>query len=191
MSIRLERGFTLVELMIAVAVLAILAAAATPSMGAIINNNRLRAATNETVATLQSARLEAIRGNRRAVACMSADPDAALPACNPAGSSGWIVFLDADRDGALGANERLLRRASLPGQVRMLPSAAFANGVAFNADGFARDAGGNLLNATVSLCLPTTRPQENARLVSIGSGSRIRSNRVNAAGECPTPGDRP
>jgi type IV fimbrial biogenesis protein FimT len=122
---------------------------------------------------------------------LSADPDAAVPTCSAAGSTGWIVFQDANRDGTYGLAERLIRRARVPGNVQMLASTAFAGGVTFNADGMARDAGGNLLNAAVRLCLPTTEPQENARDVSIGSGSRIRFDKVNAVGQCTTPDDEP
>src|SRR5687768_10314428 len=50
-----QRGVTLVELMVALSVLAILAVAAMPNMQAIVNAGRLRAAADETVATLQSA----------------------------------------------------------------------------------------------------------------------------------------
>jgi type IV fimbrial biogenesis protein FimT len=185
-----QRGVTLVELMVALSVLAILAVAAMPNMQAIVNAGRLRAAADETVATLQSARIEAIRLNRRTVACMSADPNADVPACSAAGS-GWIVFQDADRDGQYAAAERLIRRATVSGNVQLLSSAAFASKVTFNADGMARDAGGSLLNAAVSVCLPTTQPQENERDVSIRAGSRVRITKKDAAGKCLAPVDKP
>jgi Tfp pilus assembly protein FimT len=121
---------------------------------------------------------------------MSAAPNAAVPTCGAAGASGWIVFLDADRNGQYGATERLIRRATVAGNVQLLGSAAFGTGITFNADGMARDVGGNLLNAVVGVCLPTTQPQDNESDVSISSGSRIRVTRKNAAGKCLTPGDK-
>jgi len=185
-----HHGFTLVELMVTVAVMAILASVSTPALQALVNSNRLRAGANETIAVFQSARFEAIRANRQIVACMSANPNAATPSCGTAGATGWIVFQDADRNGQYGATERLIRRATVTGNVQLLGSAAFGSGITFNADGMARDVGGNLLNAVVGVCLPTTQPQDNESDVSISSGSRIRVTRKNAAGKCMTPGDK-
>ncbi|RUL74087.1 GspH/FimT family pseudopilin [Dyella choica] len=60
---RCARGFTTVELMIALAVLAVLAAIAAPSFQNMINANRLTTAANEIVAGLNTARMEAIKRN--------------------------------------------------------------------------------------------------------------------------------
>lgn len=186
-----QSGVTLVELLVALAVMAILLTLAVPSMQALVNGNRLRAATNETLATLQAARIEAIRANRRMVACLSADPNADAPVCNGNGASGWIVFQDADRNGKYAATERLVRRASVAGAVRLLGSAALNDRVTFNADGMARDAAGNLLNATVSACLPLTAPRQNKSDISIRAGSRFLAERKEAGGKCEKPGDKP
>src|SRR3546814_3559152 len=58
-----QHGFTFIELMLTIAVAAILLAIATPSFTSIINSNRLTGAANEMVATLQAARMEAVRLN--------------------------------------------------------------------------------------------------------------------------------
>jgi type IV fimbrial biogenesis protein FimT len=57
------RGFTIVELMITIAVAAILLVIAVPSFNNIINTNRLNTAANAMVAALNNARLEAIKRN--------------------------------------------------------------------------------------------------------------------------------
>lgn len=57
------RGFTIVELMITVAVAAVLLVIAVPSFNNIINANRLTTAANSLVNALNSARMEAIKRN--------------------------------------------------------------------------------------------------------------------------------
>lgn len=66
-------GFTLVELMITLSVLAIGAAIAYPSFEGVMKSNRVSTATNELVASLSLARSEAIRGSRDSGVCPSAD----------------------------------------------------------------------------------------------------------------------
>jgi len=57
------QGFTLMELMIAIAVLGILAAIAAPSIGDTLRNNQIAAQNNELIALVNLARNEAIRRN--------------------------------------------------------------------------------------------------------------------------------
>jgi type IV fimbrial biogenesis protein FimT len=56
-----SRGVTLVELMVTLAVVAIVAAAATPGIRDFISNNQLTTGTNEFIASLSFARSEAVR----------------------------------------------------------------------------------------------------------------------------------
>jgi len=186
-----EAGFSLIELMVTVAVLAIVATMAIPAFTAIVNGNRLTSAANETLAIFQSARMEAIKANRRSVACLSANPDAAAPSCTTATAAGWIVFTDLNRDGQLTAGEKLLRAGSLPAGVQVSGSDSLAGKVIFRADGMARTETGDLLSATVDMCLRTTQPRQNVRHVSIGSGSRLSIQRADGGGECGIPSDTP
>ena len=61
MSLRRQNGFTLVELMVTVAVLAILSTIAYPSFQSTIRSNRVATTTNELIASLALARSEAIK----------------------------------------------------------------------------------------------------------------------------------
>lgn len=66
-------GFTLVELMITVAVIALLAVVAAPAMNGLVNNSRAVGQAEELVASLQLARAEAVRRNARVTICPSTD----------------------------------------------------------------------------------------------------------------------
>lgn len=57
------QGFTLMELMIAIAVLAILITIAAPSISDTIRNNQIAAQNNELIALINLARNEAVRRN--------------------------------------------------------------------------------------------------------------------------------
>ncbi|WP_147653237.1 GspH/FimT family pseudopilin [Vulcaniibacterium gelatinicum] len=191
---RHERGFTLVELMITLAVAAIILALAVPGFQAVINGNRLTAAANELLAALQTARIEAVRYHQRTVLCLSANAHTATPGCAPAGATGldgWIAFVDRDRDRNYSAGtDTLLRVTRAPGGIRLLASPAVpAPGrVTFRPDGFAPDAAGTgLLTAAISVCLPTTRPAQNVRRVVIGAGSRMSIESQDGGGACIAP----
>ncbi|WP_242112392.1 GspH/FimT family pseudopilin [Luteimonas aquatica] len=99
------RGFTLVELMITVAVLAIVCAIAFPSFEGVMRSNRLATTTNEMIASLSLARSEAIRSAHPASICGSDDGSA----CSDDWEGGWLVWDDADGNGEIDDEERIVR----------------------------------------------------------------------------------
>jgi type IV fimbrial biogenesis protein FimT len=111
-----SRGFTLIELMVVVVILAILMTLAAPSFVRTIQSSTMSSTVNTFLADLRFARSEAIRRGGGIVMCRSNAPEAASPTCGtgsgPGGNgwvSGWIVFHDLDNDGAKAATEPLLR----------------------------------------------------------------------------------
>ena len=86
-------GFTVVELMIAIAVLAILVALAVPNFNDATLSARLNGFANSLVAAAQVARSEAIKRNETIRVCASADGDE----CDGDDwEEGWIVVTDDD-----------------------------------------------------------------------------------------------
>ena len=164
-------GYTLVELLAVILIIAIVSAIAFPNFQAMANGNRLTSGTNEVVATLQIARLEAIRRNTRVVVCSSTD------GASCSGAADWsrmIVFVDADRDGVVDAGEQVVRDTTVPGPAVVNASSAVSNNrISFRPDGLARaGTSATILNGRVGVCIVTTKPPLNARNVAV-SGSRI------------------
>ena len=62
-ALRAGRGFTLIELMISITVLAILVGVAAPSMSSLVRDQRVKTATFDVYASLAYARSEAIKRN--------------------------------------------------------------------------------------------------------------------------------
>ncbi len=174
-------GFTLLELMVVVAVMAVLASVAYPSFNSLINSNRLVGTANQILASLQQARSEAIRLNRRVAVCpANADDTACQEGGNPAR---WLTIVLDTGEVLNVAEARAPVQVLSSGNVTGDPS----DRVVFSADGFARTAGGLLLDASIAACLPTSQPAENVRSVSIGSGSRLRVVTGNGGAACVTP----
>lgn len=177
-----QSGFTLIELMVTVAVAAILMAIAAPSFTSLINSNRLASAANEFVGTLQTARSEAVRLNTRAIVCRSTDG----VSCATGGAwSAWIVLVDATRDGTA---DDVMRVGGVKTPVQVSTSSNIqSSSITFYPDGFGRMADGSLLAANIDVCIPTDKPKENIRRVSIITGSRISTASLSGDGACAGP----
>jgi type IV fimbrial biogenesis protein FimT len=84
------RGFTIVELMVAMLVLAILLAMAVPSFRDATLSSRLTGYANDLVASVQIARSEAIKRNARVTLCASTNGTSC--AADVGWEVGWIVL---------------------------------------------------------------------------------------------------
>lgn len=185
------RGLTLIELMMVIAIAAILLAVAAPSFQQAINGNRLGSAANELASAINLARAEAVRQNRRAVLCRSTDGSAC--SSDTATWSGWIVFVDADADGIRDGGEPVLKSGTFDASLVVKSSAnitAVGESITFRADGTARgDDGVTLLTGVLAVCMTTSLPAENVRDLSLAFGSRTAVRRRNGTGACDTPSD--
>jgi type IV fimbrial biogenesis protein FimT len=103
-------GFTLLELMITLAVVGILLGLAVPNFSEMIRNNRLTSAANDLLRATQVARSEAVKRQTWVVVCSTADSAAMPPACSQGAFRDWIVFVDADGDFTVDAAEQVLER---------------------------------------------------------------------------------
>lgn len=90
-------GFTLIELMITLALAAIILSAAVPSFRALVQNNRITAQVNEFITALSLARSEAVKRGVSVRVCTSVN------GASCAGGGDWeqglIVFSDINGNG--------------------------------------------------------------------------------------------
>lgn len=110
-------GYTLVEMMIVIAISAILLALAVPSFVPLIQENRLLTVSQALQSAFTHARSAAVRRGSRVSLCASPDSQADSPVCGmstdvdgPGWGSGWIVFTDSGTLGVVDGTDVLLSR---------------------------------------------------------------------------------
>ncbi len=175
---RFGRGFTLVELMVTVAVLGIISAIAAPSFARMISHNRLVSSGNEVIAALQVARTEAVARRATTTFCPSNDGQN----CTGTIGSQWLVL--ATKDGA----STPLRTVSLNSKLSIKGSANVGAGnvrIGFTPSGMVQV--GARTSGTLSLCAADL-PGQNAVDIS-ASVVRVTSARRAAGADCSVPGD--
>jgi prepilin-type N-terminal cleavage/methylation domain-containing protein len=98
-----QGGFTLIELMFTVVVLAVLLAIGIPNFRDFLRNSRMAAQANDLLSGINLTRSEAVK--RRAPVTLCAGTAAGGCVADGDFADGWIVFIDSDEDGVLGAAE--------------------------------------------------------------------------------------
>ncbi|MGE0386737.1 MAG: GspH/FimT family pseudopilin [Gammaproteobacteria bacterium] len=142
MKLRSNRGFTLVELMVTIAVFGILIAAAVPSLRGMIRNNQIATQANTFVAALQYARSEALK-RRQAIVLKPTGGTADW-------AGGWTTWVDTDDDGSQDGGETVLKnQPKLSGGGTL--TASNASNVVYRPNGFVT-AGGCTADANFAFC---------------------------------------
>jgi len=122
-----KSGFTLVELLVTMAVFGVLAAIAFPQMSGFSDNNRMVSQVNNLSANLQYARSEAIRQVRN-VTIETLDGTANW-------HNGWQVYVDSDNSGTAQATELLRVVAALGANTSFVSAGAIPSSVIFTPNG--------------------------------------------------------
>lgn len=169
-----SRGFTLLELLVTLVIVAVMLGVAVPGMNDLVRRNRLAAAHNEFLSSLYLLRSEAAKRNRVMTMCrMSA---ASPPDCDDDGptgwEAGWSIWLDEDDNGQIDLDEVLVStRGALADGVRLSGNgASLTHRIAFKPIGV--PVGFN--NGTFTVCVDEYRE---ARQIIISTAGRIRTRK--------------
>jgi type IV fimbrial biogenesis protein FimT len=164
-----QAGFTLIELMVAVAVIGVLAVIAAPAMTALVNNSRINGQTEELVTSLQLARGEAVRRNTRVTVCPSNDGSTC------AASTSWARWIVHGMDTTAGADD-VIRDSSATGNVQVSGPAA---GIVFKPSGLIDS------QQSLNVCMPTSKPADNQRALTVMISGVVSVSKANGSGACP------
>ena len=154
MDTHTQKGFTLYELLITVAVMAVILAFGVPNLAEFRQNSRMTAQANDLHAAFHLARSEAARSKSNITICASADPFGAASTCDGTWDQGFIVFLDDNADQNRNGGGENVIRAHGPAQrgvnLRVANNATY---FMFAATGLGRlDAAGNPTVSQIVMC---------------------------------------
>ena len=158
-------GFTLLELLIALAVVAIVMALGVPSMQEFAKNHRLTTNINTLIGHMALARSEAVKRNQQVAVCVS-DNNTTCSGAN--WQDGWIVYVDADASSTFSADEEVLRvQQALDGQ-NTLTTIGIGSQVLYDYRGFVDNAS----VGSIQLC--DDRTGDHGKTIRITTTGRVR-----------------
>lgn len=166
-------GFTLVELLVAVAVLAILVGWAIPSMYHLISQNRMTATTNQLVGLVHHARSEALKTGERVWVSPMTDGEGTA-----SWSLGAVIWVDDNGDGSRAATESVREvwidnsDISVAGSATALVIAPFG----FDAAGYA------ISDQAYTLTLCSDAVPARGQRIEINAGGQIRTEDEDCGG---------
>jgi prepilin-type N-terminal cleavage/methylation domain-containing protein len=146
---RRSRGFTLMELMVTVALAAAIFGIGVPAFRDFGKNGRLTGAANEMLVTLMSARNEAVRRQLRTSFCPSSTPDQDLAICDGDATEGFIAFIDENSNCQRDDDEELVSSFVTHSEIK---TANNISCIGYVANGFRIPVDGQPANARAVFC---------------------------------------
>lgn len=138
-----QNGFTMIEMIVVVSIVAILMAIGAPSYRYVTTSNRIAGEINSLVGDLQYARSEAIKEGQTVTVCASTD-QATCVGGGATWTTGWIVFMDGANVGTVDPNESILRTRTALTSGDTLAGDSNVSAITFNREGFAQGLAGML-----------------------------------------------
>ncbi len=148
---RKDRGFTLLEALVVVALLGILVSLAAPAMMSLQTRHQLEAQAQAFLNSLVLARSEALRRQQRISLCAQA----AESSCDVNGQwqQGWLVFVDENSNGKRETQEALIEvRAALPPSVRLAVTSSVRAYFSYEAEGRSMSINGAFMAGSWRFC---------------------------------------
>jgi type IV fimbrial biogenesis protein FimT len=156
-------GFTLLELLITVALISIVTAIAIPSMTTFNQNDRLTTNINTLIGHLAYARSEAVKRSQRVSLCISNNTTACT---GSSWTEGWIVYIDTDASSTLTSGDEILRAQQPLENANTLTTPDFGTQLSYDYRGFSTSTGSFLL------CDGRTGPH--GKTITITTTGRVR-----------------
>jgi type IV fimbrial biogenesis protein FimT len=162
------RGFSLIELLVVIAIAAVLLGIGVPNMQQYIISGRLSSASNDFFTALNLARSEAVRRGVQVTLITNG------AANSRDWSSGWTMFVDTDRDGALDAGEEVLRVGqALEAPMTNFGSTNFGTFVAFDSTGRLTSGGGSFVICSGTALVADGQARSRALILNSAGRARI------------------
>jgi type IV fimbrial biogenesis protein FimT len=174
---KLSRGFTLIELMVTIAVLAILLGIAVPSFNDAALSSKLGSYANSMVASTTIARSEAIKRNTSITLCVSTDGTN----CATTGGweQGWVVACQTTDDivcDGTGPNRIVFhRQQAVQSGLKITEADTTVRSLSFTSSGV------GTTPATFTICRATPTVGTNQRQVSITATGRATVTRTTSS----------
>lgn len=159
-----KSGFTLLELLITVAMISIIMAFGIPAMQEFTQNDRLTTNINTLIGHLALARSEAVKRSQPVSICASNN----TVSCAGNWEDGWLIYVDANSNNALDGGEEILRvQQALDGGNTLTPT-TIGTQITYDYRGFVNAA------SVGSLQLCDARSGPHGKTVRITTTGRVR-----------------
>jgi type IV fimbrial biogenesis protein FimT len=142
-----DSGYTMMELVVTMSIVAILAFIAVPGFRYVTNSNRIATEVNGLLGDIQFARSQAVKEGLPVTICSSSN---ATGCTGTAWELGWIVFLDTNNNKAVDPGEAIIRtQPGFGGTDTFIATPNNFNALTFNRMGYAPTGLANAINVTL------------------------------------------